>query len=71
MKKQLSSSLAVALHKKATSSDIAHILSLRSTPLHVVEDVLSNSLVEDDINGNGLTNLWTNDLIGAAVEVYR
>lgn len=70
-RKQLASSLTVALHKRVTSSDVAHVLSLRTTTLQMVEEVLSNVYADVEMNPNGLSPMLTNDLIGATVEVYR
>ena len=54
-----------------TSSDVAHVLSLRTTTLQMVEEVLSNVYADVEMNPNGLSPMLTNDLIGATVEVYR
>ncbi|KAH8120279.1 hypothetical protein DFH11DRAFT_48421 [Phellopilus nigrolimitatus] len=70
-KKHLASSLEVAVQKRVMPSDIVHFLAMQCSPIAIIEGVLAAVLLNFDTNGNGLTTMWTNEVIGAAVEMYR
>jgi hypothetical protein len=63
--------LASAIHSRIPVADVAHILGLRSTKPDVVVEVLQRTLSILDSSNDGISDLWTWEFLGVAVEVYR
>ncbi|THH09465.1 hypothetical protein EW145_g1983 [Phellinidium pouzarii] len=70
-KKQLSASLEMTIQRRIMPGDVVHLLTKQSTPISVVEEVLANVLSNFNASNNGLTGMWTNELLGTAVEIYH
>ncbi|KAI5123618.1 hypothetical protein M0805_003433 [Coniferiporia weirii] len=69
-RKQFAASLELAVQRRVMPSDIIHLLVMQTNPVSIVEEVLSFTLSNLDTNGNGQADLWINEVIGAAVEIY-
>ena len=52
-------------------NDIVHFLALPQAQIHPVEDVLTLVLQDFETSGNGLTNMWVDEIVGVAVDIYR
>ncbi|KAI0054153.1 hypothetical protein FA95DRAFT_1480491 [Auriscalpium vulgare] len=63
--------LVSAIRSRQTVADIIHRLSLPSTPLAEVEDVLFRAISGLEGRDDGLRSLRLHDFLGVLVEVYR
>jgi hypothetical protein len=67
----LAESLVIALRSRRSSADITHILSSSSTTITEVVDTLHDTFASFERESNGLSTLWTLEILGVATEVYR
>jgi len=63
--------LAFAIRSRKSITDISHILSHPSTQLDDVSDLLYHTLSILEVTNDGMSDMWTRDLLGVAVEIYR
>jgi hypothetical protein len=63
--------LVSAIRFKRTIADVSHQLSLSSTSVQEVENVLYNVLEALETQDDGLRDVWVQEFFGVLVEVYR
>ena len=63
--------LVSAIKTSKSVADIVHQLSLSSSPLSQVEDVLCCTLNLLEQHAGNIWSYWLNDLVGLVLEVYR
>jgi len=59
------------VQNKLSPDDIIHFLSLPSTPVSQVEDMIAAALHVLETNGNGLNDVWADEIVRLAVDVFR
>ncbi|KAI0647318.1 hypothetical protein C8Q79DRAFT_908461 [Trametes meyenii] len=66
----LSRQLVAAIHARYSPSDIVHALAVPTLPADIAVNTLYNALATMEADSNGLTEMWTVELLGMATEVY-